>query len=86
MKIMAGALIILSLCIILIGVAGLRQSAHQEQSAISRISEDYSQYEVGFNHGVECMSLLALELRLTEERKTYGEMEDICRDRYLKED
>ena len=86
MKIMAGALIILSLCIILIGVAGLRKSAYQEQSPMSRISEDYSQYEVGFNHGMECMTLLALELHLTEERKTYGEMQDICRFRYLRGD
>ena len=87
MKIMAGVLIILSLCIIWIGVAGLRKSAHQEQVAYQQtIRSDYSQYEVGFNDGIECITLLTLELHLTEECKTYGEMQDICRFRYLKED
>ena len=57
---------------------------HEEQSVTSLIEEDYSQYEVGFNDGLTCMTLLNLELQLSNERKAFGEMQEICRYRYLR--
>ena len=39
-------------------------------------------YEQGFNDALTCISLLHLELQLKRERKTFGEMNDICRERH----
>jgi len=43
-------------------------------------------YEQGFNDALDAMTLLNLELSLTHERKTFGEMSTLCRQKYgLKE-
>jgi len=44
------------------------------------ISED--RFDEGFNMAMTCMTLLNLELHLEGERKTFGEMSDICRERF----
>lgn len=40
------------------------------------------QYNKGFNDALDTIMLLDLELKLTGERKTWGEMMDICRKRF----
>lgn len=39
-------------------------------------------FDKGFNLGLSCMTLLALELKITDRSKTFGQMEKICRDRF----
>ena len=39
-------------------------------------------YEEGFRNGMECLALLNLELSIKDQRKTFGEMMKICRDRF----
>ena len=41
-----------------------------------------SRYDKGFNDALMAISLLNLELDMKGERKTFGEMGDICRQRY----
>ena len=43
---------------------------------------DIGSYNKGFNDALDCISLLNLELRLKNERKTFGEMSQICKDRF----
>lgn len=38
-------------------------------------------YNKGFNDGLECLILVALEMQIKKERKTFGEIADICRER-----
>ena len=39
-------------------------------------------YNMGFNHALACLSLLNLELSLEGKQKTFGEMNEICRNRH----
>jgi len=39
-------------------------------------------YERGFNDALDVITLLNLEISLGTERKTFGEMADICRERF----
>ena len=45
-------------------------------------SIDSYPYERGFNDALDAIILLDLELSLGAERKTFGEMSDICRERF----
>jgi hypothetical protein len=42
---------------------------------------EMAKWAAGFNAGIECLMLLDLELDAKGERKTWGEMADICRNR-----
>ena len=41
-----------------------------------------AEFDNGFDLGVKCMSLLALGLSFTNQRKTFEEMEKLCRKRF----
>ena len=45
-------------------------------------TNDYIDYDKGFNDALDAIMLLDLELKLEEERKNWGDMADICRKRF----
>ena len=53
----------------------------ETNASITKFSVHSDEYERGFNDALQSIILLSLELNLKSERKTWGEMADICRDR-----
>ena len=89
-KTLSAILIVILAIFSSVGFAQSGNSNEAEQRNILKFNSDLDRWEWmenmdyarGFNDALMCISLLNLELSIEDERKTFGEMNAVCRERF----